>query len=839
MLVKRPMRGLKHALRTLFKTPFVTGVAVISLALGIGANAAIFSCFNQMLLESLPVPRPSELVNLSAPGPKPGSQSCNQAGDCDAVFSYAMFRDLQKMQTVFTGIAAHVLFGANLSFNGQTLNGEGMLVSGNYFQVLQVQPAIGRLFDSSDDRLVSEAPVVVLGFDYWKSRFAADPGVLNKGLIVNGQTLTIVGVASRGFDGTTLGSKPDVYVPITLRGAMQPGWNAWANRRNYWAYLFARLRPGVTIEAARAALNGQYHAIINDVEAPLQKGMSDATLAKFRAKTLTVEPGGLGQSSTHEVARTPLYLLLGVTAFVLLIACANIANLLLARSAARANEMAVRLSIGASRTRLIRQLLTESLLLAAFGGIAGLFVAHWTLSLVMSLMPAEISKIMAFSLSARAVLFAAALTIGTGVLFGLFPALHSTRPDLVSTLKGQAGQPSGARGAARFRLGLATTQIALSMLLLAASGFFVKSLLNVSRVDLGIRVDNVIAFGLSPNLNGYNVDRTHVLFKRLEDDLRALPGVTGVTVSLVPLLAGSNWGNDVAVQGFKAGPDTESNSRFNEVGPGYFSVMGVPMMSGREFTEADLRGATKVVVVNEEFAKKFGLGRDAVGKMIGSGAGYTSKLDTVIVGVAQNAKYSEVKRKIPPVFFRPYRQDPTLGFGNFYVRTALDPAQVASAVTAAVRQIDPNLPLENLKTLTQQVRDNTFLDRMMTTLSALFAGLATLLAAVGLYGVLAYTVSQRTREIGLRMALGAAPSSVRTMVLRQVVWMTLVGAIVGLAGAVGVGKGAATLLYELKPWDPGVLVISAVLLTAVALIAGFIPARRASLIDPMRALRYE
>jgi predicted permease len=263
------------------------------------------------------------------------------------------------------------------------------------------------------------------------------------------------------------------------------------------------------------------------------------------------------------------------------------------------------------------------------------------------------------------------------------------------------------------------------------------------------------------------------------------------------------------------------------------------MMSGREFTEADVNGATKVVIVNEEFAKKFGLGRDAVGKMIGSGTGYTSKLDTVIVGVAQNAKYSEVKRKIPPVFFRPYKQDPTLGFGNFYVRTAREPAQAASAVTAAVRQLDPNLPLENLKTLTQQVRDNTFMDRMMTTLSALFAGLATLLAAVGLYGVLAYTVSQRTREIGLRMALGAAPANVRTMVLRQVMWMTLVGAIVGLAGAVGVGKGAATLLYQLQPWDPGVLAISAALLGAVALIAGFIPARRASLIDPMRALRYE
>jgi len=833
------MTGLRYAFRTLFKTPFVTGVAVVSLALGIGANAAIFSCFNQMLLEALPVPHPSELVNLAAPGPKPGSQSCGQAGDCDAVFSYAMFRDLQKVQNAFTGIAAHLLIGVNLSFEGQTLSGQGVLVSGNYFQVLQVQPALGRLFDSNDDRLVGEAPLVVLSFDYWKSRFGADPNALNKTLIVNGQPLTIVGVAPRGFDGTTLGASPDVYAPITLRGVLVGGWRQWANRQNYWAYLFARLRPGVTIEGARAALNTQYHAIINDVEAPLQKSMSDQTMAKFRGKPIVLEPGGVGQSSIHDGAKTPLYLLLAVTGFVLLIACANIANLLLARSAARASEMAVRLSIGASRSRLIGQLLTESLLLAMLGGIAGLFVARWTLALILALMPAQIAQVMAFSLSARAVLFAGVLAIGTGLLFGLFPALHSTRPDLVSTLKGQAGQPSGARGAARFRLVLATSQIALSMLLLAASGFFIKSLVNVSRVDLGIKIDNVITFNLSPALNGYKPDRTMVLFERLEEQLRATPGVTGVTVALVPLLAGSNWGNDVAVQGFKAGPDTDSNSRFNEVGPGYFATMGVPLMSGREFTNADIQSSTKVVVVNEEFARKFGLGRDAVGKMIGTGNGYTSKLDTLIVGVAQNSKYSEVKRQVPPLFFRPYRQDSGIGFASFYVRTTGDPAQAASTIGAVVKQLDPNLPVERLKTLTQQVKDNTFLDRMMTTLSSLFAGLATLLAAVGLYGVLAYTVSLRTREIGLRMALGAAPARVRTMVLRQVGWMTLIGAVVGLAGAIGVGKGAATLLYQLEPWDPAVLAVSAVLLAFVALAAGFIPARRASLIDPMRALRYE
>jgi len=831
------MTSLKFALRTLFRTPFVTVIAIVSLALGIGANAAIFSCFNQMLLQSLAVPQADRLVNLSAPGPKPGSQSCNQAGDCEAVFSYAMFRDLQKVQTVFTGIAAHRIFDANLSFQGQTLNASGVMVSGNYFQVLQVQPALGRLFDSTDDRLVGEAPVAVLGYGYWTSKFGADPNVLNKPLIVNGQTLTIVGVAPSGFDGTTLGSKPDVFVPITLRGTMQPGYRSWDVRQSYSLYLFARLRPGVTIDSARQALNAQYHAIVNDVEAPQQRGMSDATLAKFRQKPILVEPGGLGQSSTRKIARIPLLMLLSVTGFVLLIACANIANLLLARSAARASEMALRLSIGASRGRLIGQLLTESLLLAAFGGIAGLIVAHWTLALIMSLMPAQAAQAMAFSISTPALVFAGALTIGTGLLFGLFPALHSTRPDLVSTLKGLAGQPSGAKGAARFRIALATTQIALSMMLLAASGLFVKSLINVSRVDLGIRTDNVITFGLSPELNGYQPERARLFFQRVEEELRAVPGVTGVTVSLVPMLAGSNWGNDVSVQGFQGGPDVDSNARFNEVGAGYFATMGIPLRSGREFTDGDGPTSPRVAIVNEEFVKKFNLGNDAVGKLMGSGSGYRSKLDTTIVGVAQNAKYSEVKGKIPPLFFRPYRQDPELGSASFYVRTAGDPAQSAASVTAAVKRLDPNLPVEDLKTLAQQVRDNTFLDRMMTTLSSLFGGLATLLAAIGLYGVLAYTVSQRTREIGLRMALGAAPGRVRAMVLRQVAWMTLVGGAVGLAGAVWLGLKAGSLLFEMKGFDPTVLALSAVALTVVALTAGFIPAHRASRVDPMLALR--
>ncbi len=376
------------------------------------------------------------------------------------------------------------------------------------------------------------------------------------------------------------------------------------------------------------------------------------------------------------------------------------------------------------------------------------------------------------------------------------------------------------------------------MTLLACAGLFTRSLLNVSRVDLGIKVDNVVTFGISPELNAYRSERSRQLFARLEEELAALPGVTGVTTALVPLLGGSSWGSDVQVEGFQSGPDIDSNSRFNEVGAGYFRTMGVPLIAGREFTPADVVGSPKVTIVNEAFAKKFNLGRDAVGKRIGSGR-TGEALDIEIVGLVQNAKYNEVKREVPPLFFRPYRQDDSVGSMTFYVRTGVDSASFLVNIPKVVATLDPNLPIENLRTLEQQVQNSVFLDRLMTTLSAAFAVLATLLAAVGLYGVLAYTVTQRTREIGLRMALGAAPANVRLMVLRQVAVMTVVGGAIGLAVAVAAGRGAESLLYQLKGWDPIVLTASAIALALVALGAGLVPAHRASRLDPMRALRYE
>lgn len=832
------MKNIKLALRTLFKTPFVTTVAIASLALGIGANAAIYSLFDQMLLQPLPVRAPEELVNLAAPGPKPGSQSCSNAGDCDVVFSYPMFRDLERLQRVFTGIAAHVGIGVNLSYHGQTQGADGMLVSGSYFPVLGLRPALGRLLSPQDDDHIGSNFVVVLSYAYWQSRLGSNPNVIGDQIMVNGQSMTIVGVAPQDFNGTTLGVRPFVFVPVTMRALMVPGWKGFENRTSYWLYLFGRLKPVVSIERARREINALYTPIVNDVEAPLQQNMSEKTMARFREKQVTIEPGPHGQSSMLERTRMPLILLVAITGVVLLIACANIANLLLARGANRSMEMAVRLALGASRRQLFTQLLTESCVLAVLGGLASLLVARWTLQGAVAILPADTGAVLHAELRAPILLFSAAMATGTGLLFGFFPAFHNTRPDLVSTIRANTGQLSSARASTRFRTILVTAQIALSMALLISAGLFIKSLANVSRVDLGVKLDNVVTFGVAPELNGYAASRSRAFFQQAEQALAATPGVTSVAASMVPLLSGSNWGTDVSVEGFKSGPDIDDNARFNEVSAGYFRALGIPLLAGRDFTSSDGAGAPKVAIVNEEFARKFNLGWDAVGKSMSTDS-RAKKLDILIVGLVRNAAYANVKQKPQPLFFTPYLQDTTLGFLNFYLRAARTPAQLVREVPAVIKQLDTNMPLSELKTMPQQIRENVYLDRMISLLSTSFAALATLLAAVGLYGVLAYTVSRRTREIGVRMALGANASRVRLMVLRQVGMMTLVGGAIGLAAALALGRTAQSLLFGLEAHDPVVVAGAIIVLALVSLVAGYLPAYRASTVDPIKALRYE
>ncbi|MBI5601420.1 MAG: ABC transporter permease [Gemmatimonadetes bacterium] len=838
------MRNITLAVRMLLKTPFVSAIAILSLALGIGANAAIYSMFDQLLMRKLPVQEPTQLVNLSAPGPMPGSTSCNQAGNCDVIFSYQMFRDLEKAQASFTGIAAHRAFSVSLGVRNEPVTGDGMMVSGSYFPVLGIQPAKGRLLGPDDDQVIGANFVTVLAYWFWEESFGKDPNVVGQTMVINGKSFTIVGVAPEGFNGTTAGNKPKVFVPISMRGEVQR-FTRWDDRQTYWIYLFARLKPGVSIEAARAGINAVYSPIISDVEAPLQKGMSDKTMASFKAKRVLLDPGARGQSSIHREAKTPIMLLFSVTAIVLLIACANIANLLLARGAGRATEMGVRLALGATRRHLVTQLLTESVLLAVAGGIASLFVAQWTLSLIMSIMPPEAAETMAFNISPAVIAFSGLLSIATGIAFGLFPALHSTRADLISTIRAGAGQLTGGRAAARFRASLVTVQIALSMGLLIMSALFLKSLMNVSRVDLGVSVDGIATFLIVPRRAGYDSARTTVLLTQVERELKALPGVSHVTGGMVPLMSGDNWGNSVKVQGYDCGPDVDCGSRFNEIGTDYFKTFGVALRAGREFTEADQLGAQRVAIVNEAFAKKFNLGPDAVGKFMGEGGpplpggGENDSLNVQIVGLVPNVKYSQVKDSVPPVYYRPWRQDPNIGAMYFYVRSAVAPEQMLGTLRTVISRIDPNLPVEELKTMRQQVKENVFLDRMISVLSSAFALLATVLAGVGLYGVLSYSVTQRTREIGVRMALGADGANVRALVLRQVGWMVLIGGAIGVGFALGAGRAARSLLFELQGHDPLSFTIAVVLLAVIALGAGWIPARRAAMTDPMHALRYD
>ena len=833
------MVNVRLALRLFARTPVVTSVAVASLALGIGANAAIFSLFSGLLLRPLPVVEPERLVNLEAPGPRGGSSSCDGAGGCDEVFSYPMFRDLQRGQAVFIDIVAHRGFGANVTYRGQTVSVQGVQVSGSYFPVLGLVPAVGRLFGPEVDATIGGNAVVVLSHEFWQSNLGGTRDVIGEALSVNGQPLTIVGVAPVGFRGTTFNQPSGIFVPITMHGRLSAGagGDRFENRQSYWLYLFARLGPAVSLDQARAAMQPLYHGILSEVEAPLLVGASDDARARFVARPLPVEDGRRGQSVVQEVAGPRLLLLFVVTAVVLLIACANVANLLLARAAARAAEMAVRLAVGASRRHLLAQLLTESCTLAVLGGAAGLLAGQWTLRFVGVLLPPEVAAHIPLTLDPYAVPFTGALALGTGVLFGLAPAFHGMRTALISVLKDESGQPSGARAAAGLRHGLVVVQFALATMLLLVGGLFIQSLRNQSRVDLGVRTADIVTFRLSPALDGAGDSQVRGFFERVEEALAVQPAVTAVTAASTPLLTGSGQGTSVMVEGFQAGPDTNRSTRFNQIGTDYFRTLAIPLLAGRTFTVSDVRGAPPVAVVNEAFARRFDLEGDVVGRRLGRG-GLDAALDTEIVGLVADSRQDDPRTPAQPLLYVPYRQEETVGSLAFYVRSVLPPTGLLRSIPALVADLAPNLPVTDLKTLTQQLEEAGFQDRAMAVLSAAFAGIATLLAAIGLYGVLAYAVAQRTREIGLRMALGADAARLRAMVLGQVGRMTLAGGALGFAAALGLASVAQSMLYQVDGLPPAVVAAAVLVLTAVALAAGIVPAHRAARVDPMNALRH-
>jgi predicted permease len=833
------MTHIRYSLRQLGRRPGLSLVVILLLALGIGATTAMFSMFDQILVRPLPVAEPGRLVNLREPGRKEGAAGCSVSGPIgyEYCFSYPMFRDLEAKQTAFTDLAAHHGFQTNMTYGDQTQSGRGLLVSGGYFGALNLAPALGRLIGPLDEPRVGESAVVVLSHDYWRSRFGGDPNVVGEALTVNGQPLTVIGVAPAGFTGTSLGYRPLVFVPLTLRWLMTPtGTRDDNDRRSYWLHVFARLTPETTIEQASAVINTLHRGILDEVEAPLNTSIPNT---EFQQRRLTLEPGARGEISylVRDTARPlPLVLLLGITLVVLLIVCVNLANLLLARSASRAGEIAIYASLGATRRHLVMQLLSELGVLAAIGAALSLPVAAVTLRIVTTILPKAIADGLAVGLDPTPTLLAVAVSLITVFAFGLIPALRVARADPGLLIKGHASKSSGS---ARFRAGLVTGQIAFSMVLLVLAGLFAQSLANVARVDLGMETDSLLSFLVAPRLNGYNPDRMSAVYDRLEEALAAQPGVTSVSSARIPVIANSFGVLQVSPEDFELAPGASTASLYNVVGMGFFDTLSILLLVGRDFTAQDTSDSKRVAIVNESFLRKLNPGDDALGRRFST----PSTGEVEIIGVVADAKYASVKGETLAQFFVPRRQldnfSANVSALYFYVRAAIEPDVLAQTIPGVVSNLDPNLPVDRLITMKRQLRENVYLDRLMAILSVGFAGLATLLVLIGLYSVLAYNVTQRTRELGLRLALGASPRRLRVMVLKHVGAMAVVGGAIGLAAAVGFGRAAETLLYGLSGYEPRVLFTAVAVLAVVVLAAGYIPARRASNVAPMEALRYE
>ncbi|HEY7191324.1 MAG TPA: ABC transporter permease [Vicinamibacterales bacterium] len=832
------LKDVQYAARSLRQRPLVTMVAIVSLALGIGVNAAIFSGFDLVILRHLPIPDADQIVLITSPGPRPGSNSVGGGGPIDAIFSYPLFRDLERLtNTGLSGIAAHRDFPANLAYRGHTISAQGELVSGAYFPVLGVTPALGRVFTPDDDRVPGGHPVVVLSHRYWSTRFGSNPSVIGEALVVNGQSLTIIGVTAERFTGITMEESPKVFVPLAMADVMRPGWTGREQRNDHWLYLFGRLEPRTTLEQAQARMRAPFGAIIRDIEYPAQKGGigSDRDRAEFQARRIILQEGGRGRTMDRAQMSRAFILLFAVTGFVLLIACANIANLLLARATDRSPEIALRFSMGASVGRVVRLLLTEACLLGLAGGIAAIAVCDATMRWMMWLLPDDG---IGLAVDYRVLLFALSLGLISGCFFGLFPALHGSRATVTSGLQAQPGRTSGSRRSSRLRAALATTQIALATALLAEGGLLILSLVNVSRVDLGIRPQGLLTFSISPYLNGYTPAQSLALFEQIGDSIRGLPGVVGVTQSTVPILSNSASGRNVTVQGFDASPDTDTVASYAAIGEDYFKTLGMPLLQGREFTRADAGTTVTVTIVNEQFARKFNLTGHTIGARMALGAGDRKALDIEIVGLVRNAPYSQVREAPPAAFYMPYRQSPVRSM-TYYVRTAGDPQPLFSSIAATVARADHNLPIDNLRTMTAQINENVSQDRVITTLATSFAGLATLLAGIGLYAMLAYSVARRMREMGIRIAFGARAADMHRLIFGHVASITIVGGAIGVAMAVALGQLSQAMLFGVSGPQPSVMIAAATVAVVVAFAAGIVPARRAALVNPVEALKAE
>jgi putative ABC transport system permease protein len=830
-------QDIRYALRMLAKHPGFTAIAVVTLALGIGANTAIFSLLNQILLRQLPVKNPQELTVLRAPGPRTGHVWDD--GDESQSFSYPIYKNLRDTNSVFSGILARFPISAAIASHGQTERGSGELVSGNYFDVLGLEPALGRLFTPEEDRVPGAEPYVVLSHAYWTRRFGNDASVLNQTLLINNTELTVVGVAPAGFTGIQVGQSADFFVPLAMKLQMLPGGRPLEEWGDYYLALMARRKPGVSLKQAQAGINAVYRPLLEE-QLKTITSWNQQKRQEFLAGTIILDPGNRGRTPLQRDSGSALVALFVMVALVLLIACTNIANLLLAKGAARQRELAIRAAMGASRSRMVRQLLAESLLCAFAGGAVGLLFGSWLMSVLTPAVASNMNvKGLSASLDAEVLIFALLATLTSGLVFGLIPAWRVTRTAVSQTLKDQSSTTSATLAHARAQKILVAGQIAFTMLLLAGAFLFSKTLWNLRQQNLGLRTENVVTFVIQPDLNGYDNQRTISFIGQLRSRLLNIPGVQAVSTSEMPTLTGSDMGGNITVEGSQATSDDDQHAEFDSVSPGYFSSLGIPLLSGREFSDADSSTANKVAVISETAANHFLPGRNPIGVHFAFGGGKDVKPDIEIVGVVRDVKQTHVRDAQKPYIYVPYTQHQKIMEMAFYVRAQQDPLLISSAVRDEVGQLDPNLPVFDLKTFQRVVDEDLFAERMVAALSLSFGSLAALLAALGIYGVLAYLVVQRTREIGIRMALGAVARDVRVLVVREVGTMVLLGVALGLPAAYGLARLGESILFGVHAGDPLTYAAAVALIAVIAAAACYIPARRATRVDPLVALRYE
>ena len=823
------------AIRSLRRSPLFATVAILSLALGIGANTAIFTLIDQIVLRKLPVKSPDQLVMLYQRGSHNGS---NMGG---RMHSYPIYQDYQQKAEPLAEVLCRRLVAASLSIENQTERVTAEMVSGNYFSMLGVQPALGRVFSSKeDDQVFMGHPVVVLAYDYWTSRFARDPGVIGKKILVNNYPMEIVGVSARGFSGLDPAESPQIRVPILMKDAMVPDWT-WVHlddRRTRWVQVFARLKPGYTVESAKAPLQGLFTQIRQyEMTLPAAKDWSKYSREQFMKGQLLVESAAMGYSNLRNDFSTPLIVLMCMVGLVLLIACANVANLLIARAFMRQREIAVRLSLGASRGRLVRQLLVESLTLSFAGGIVGLALACVLTRTLLSLVPAGGQPLLISARpDGRILAFTVGITFLTGIVFGLLPALRASRPDPWTTLKDTMGSIAGTGGSLFLRKGLVTAQVALSFLLLFGAGLFVKSLQNLKGTDTGVALDNLVTFQLAPALSGYNDQRATQFNRDLLERLRSAPGVKSAAMATVPILSGDEWDSSTAVEGHRFADGEDQQAFMNAFSPGYFETMRIPILEGRDFRQSDAVEQPTVAIVNRKFAEHFFPGKSAVGKRIGRGGGPNAKLTIEIIGVVADSLYEGPREGIHRQVFVP-------SWGRngvvYYIRTNVGSASAFNVARNEVKQLDATMPVYEMKTVEGQLDETLLTDRLIALLSAGFGLLATVLASIGLYGVMAFVVARRRKELGIRLALGAQPGLLIWMVMREVLVLLAIGLAVGIPSAMILGRYVSTVLYGIKPSDPWMATSTVLLLTIVSAAAGLVPARRAARIDPILALRYE